>query len=90
MELLSTKLKYELDAVVAQKKAEIAAAVAAERKEALEDIRSKVRYFKISYREIKSHLIRTPDDKKKKTTKTKTRKQKFDVYGEQPQQIAKK
>jgi hypothetical protein len=90
MELLSTKLKYELDAVVAQKKAEIAAAVAAERKEALEDIRSKVRYFKISYRELKSHLIRTPDDKKKKTAKTKTRKQKFDVYGEQPQQIAKK
>ena len=89
MELLSTKLQYELEQTIAQKKAEIAAAVAAERKEALEEIRAKCRYFSISYREIRSSLIRIPDAKKK-PKKGKARKQKFDVYGEQPQQTAKK
>ena len=46
MELKSTKLQYELEQTIAQKKAEIAAAVATERKDALEDIRAKCRYFK--------------------------------------------
>jgi len=83
MEMLSTKLQYELEQTIAQKTAEIAAAVATERKEALEDIRAKCRYFKISYRELKAHLVRTPDQKSK-PKKAKIKKQKFDVYGKQP------
>jgi DNA-binding protein H-NS len=83
MELKSTKLKYELDQEIAKKQAEIKAAVKEERKEVLEDIRAKCKYFGISYRELKAHLVRTPDAKKK-PKKVKVKKQKFDVYGKQP------
>ena len=53
MELKSTKLKYELDQEIAKKQAEIKAAVKEERKEVLEDIRAKCKYFSISHRELK-------------------------------------
>jgi DNA-binding protein H-NS len=81
--LKSTQLQYELEQTIAQKQAEIAAAVAAERKDILEDIRAKCKYFKVSYRELKSHLVRTPDAKGK-PKKVRAKKQKFDVYGKQP------
>lgn len=83
MELKSTKLKYELDQEIAKKQAEIKAAVKEERKEALEDIRAKCKYFSISHRELKSYLVRVPGAKKK-PKKAKVKKQKFDVYGKQP------
>jgi len=83
MELKSTKLKYELDQEIAKKQAEIKAAVKEERKEVLEDIRAKCKYFSISHRELKSYLVRVPGAKKK-PKKAKVKKQKFDVYGQQP------
>ena len=88
MILKSTQLQYELEQTITQKQAEIAAAVAAERKDILEDIRAKCKYFKVSYRELRAHLVRVPGIKKK-SKKTRAKRQKFDVYGKQPS-VAKK
>lgn len=80
------QLRAEKAALIAEKDREIEEAFRQERALALAEVRNKCLMFNITYREIKSYVVRPPEEnvKRKSLEKKKTRRfQKFDLLGEQ-------
>jgi hypothetical protein len=87
------QLRAEKLALIAEKDREIEQAFREEREMVLADIRHKILMFNITYRELKSYVVRPPEEgvKRKSLEKKKTRRfQKFDLLGEQITDVPKR